>query len=82
MREPSDRSNAQLGRLHDSDASHLERQSGVERIHADVAVDLLERLPGKEPGFFEQAVVQLLPAMGYGGTGSGSGSVTHLSNDG
>ncbi|KGJ73481.1 restriction endonuclease, partial [Cryobacterium roopkundense] len=36
---------------------------------------------GKEPGFFEQAVVQLLLAMGYGGT-TGSGSVTQLSNDG
>ena len=56
-------------------------QSGVERIHAEVAVDLLERLQGKEPGFFEQAVVQLLLAMGYGGT-TGSGSVTQLSNDG
>jgi len=44
-------------------------------------VELLERLQGKEPGFFEQAVVQLLLAMGYGGT-TGSGSVTQLSNDG
>jgi len=56
-------------------------QSGVERIHDEVAVELLERLQGKEPGFFEQAVVQLLLAMGYGGT-TGSGSVTQLSNDG
>lgn len=56
-------------------------QSGVERIHEEVAVELLERLQGKEPGFFEQAVVQLLLAMGYGGT-TGSGSVTQLSNDG
>lgn len=56
-------------------------QSGVERIHEEVAVELLERLQGKEPGFFEQAVVQLLLAMGYGGT-TGSGSVTQLTNDG
>lgn len=56
-------------------------QSGIERIHEEVAVELLERLQGKEPGFFEQAVVQLLLAMGYGGT-TGSGSVTQLSNDG
>jgi restriction system protein len=34
-------------------------QSGVERIHQEVALELLERLQGKEPGFFEQAVVQL-----------------------
>ena len=56
-------------------------QSGVERIHEEVAVELLERLQGREPGFFEQAVVRLLLAMGYGGT-TGSGSVTQLSNDG
>lgn len=56
-------------------------QNGIERIHAEVAADLLERLQGKDPEFFEQAVVQLLLAMGYGGTG-GRGSVTQLSNDG
>ncbi|MEL0626620.1 restriction endonuclease [Salinibacterium amurskyense] len=56
-------------------------QSGIERIHEDVATDLLTRLQGKEPGFFEQAVVDLLLAMGYGGT-TGTGSVTQLSNDG
>lgn len=56
-------------------------QSGIDRIHQEVAAELLERLQGREPGFFEQAVVQLLLAMGYGGT-TGSGSVTQLSNDG
>ncbi len=56
-------------------------QSGIERIHEEVAVELLARLQGKEPGFFEQAVVELLLAMGYGGT-TGTGSVTQLSNDG
>ncbi|GAA3587240.1 restriction endonuclease [Klugiella xanthotipulae] len=56
-------------------------QSGIERIHEEVATELLERLRGKEPGFFEHAVVDLLLAMGYGGT-TGAGSVTQLSNDG
>lgn len=56
-------------------------QSGIERIHEEVAAELLERLQGREPGFFEQAVVQLLLAMGYGGT-TGTGTVTQLSNDG
>jgi restriction system protein len=56
-------------------------QSGIERIHEEVAAELLERLRGKEPGFFEHAVVDLLLAMGYGGT-TGAGSVTQLSNDG
>lgn len=56
-------------------------QGGIERIHEEVATELLERLQGKEPGFFEQAVVKLLLAMGYGGT-TGAGNVTQLSNDG
>jgi restriction system protein len=56
-------------------------QSGIERIDEEVAADLLSRLQGKEPGFFEQAVVDLLLAMGYGGT-TGTGNVTQLSNDG
>ncbi len=54
---------------------------GITRINEEVAAELLSRLQGKEPGFFEQAVVELLLAMGYGGT-TGSGSVTQLSNDG
>lgn len=56
-------------------------QSGIERIHDEIAAELLTRLQGKDPGFFEQAVVDLLLAMGYGGT-TGAGSVTQLSNDG
>jgi len=56
-------------------------QAGIERINEEVASDLLSRLQGKEPAFFEQAVVDLLLAMGYGGT-EGTGSVTPYSNDG
>jgi restriction system protein len=56
-------------------------QSGVRRIHDKVASELLQRLQVKDPGFFEQAVVSLLLAMGYGGA-NGNGSVTQLTNDG
>lgn len=56
-------------------------QNGVERIHDEVANELLQRLQDKDPAFFEQAVVKLLVAMGYGGA-NGSGSVTQLTNDG
>lgn len=40
---------------------------GIERIHASVAADLLARLHGNDPEFFEQAVLDLIMAMGYGG---------------
>lgn len=56
-------------------------EEGVSRIHDEVASELLERLQGKDPAFFEEAVVQLLLEMGYGGAG-GKGSVTQLSHDG
>jgi restriction system protein len=56
-------------------------QAGIARIHEEVADELLDRLRGKVPGFFEDAVVKLLLAMGYGGTG-GRGAVTQISNDG
>ena len=54
---------------------------GVARVNEAVAKELLERLRGKEPAFFENAVVDLLVKMGYGGVG-GKGSVTPLVNDG
>lgn len=55
-------------------------ERGISRIKEDVASELLSRLQGKEPEFFEQAVVDLLLAMGYGGT-NGRGQVTNLTND-
>lgn len=46
-----------------------------------VASDLLDMLKQTSPYFFEKVVVQLLRAMGYGGTG-GRGLVTPKSGDG
>lgn len=56
-------------------------QDGIDRITTEVADELLSRLQEKDPEFFEDAVVRLLLAMGYGGT-NGAGSVTKLTNDG
>jgi restriction system protein len=53
----------------------------IDLIRADVADDLLSRLHGKDPAFFEQAVLDLLMAMGYGGA-EGRATRTQLSNDG
>lgn len=56
-------------------------EEGIGRLHATVAVDLLDRLHAQEPAFFEQAVLDLLMAMGYGGA-DGAATRTQLSNDG
>ena len=54
---------------------------GVDRITEAVSKELITRLLAKTPAFFERAVVDLLVAMGYGGTG-GVAAATQLVNDG
>ena len=54
---------------------------GIARINATVADELRTRLHDNSPGFFEETVVSLLVAMGYGGAG-GRATVTKASNDG
>ncbi|AKV55316.1 Mrr restriction system protein [Bifidobacterium actinocoloniiforme DSM 22766] len=56
-------------------------EEGVERINSDVAAELLSMIQSREPAFFEYVVMDLLIAMGYGGT-HGKGTVTRLTNDG
>ena len=56
-------------------------EQGISRIHDDVASELLSRLAQQDSDFFEQAVVDLLLAMGYGGVG-GKGFTTSRSHDG
>ncbi len=56
-------------------------EQGIARIHAEVAAELLQRLCAEDPAFFEEVVVQLLKAMGYGGAG-GRGVTTSRTNDG
>jgi restriction system protein len=53
----------------------------IDLINADVADDLLARLHAQDPAFFEQAVLDLLMAMGYGGA-EGKATRTRLSSDG
>ncbi|NGN85191.1 restriction endonuclease [Arthrobacter silviterrae] len=58
-------------------------EAGIELIHGDVGNNLIERLQASDPAFFEQAVVDLLLKMGYGGAeqrgkrigGTGDGGV-------
>ncbi|MGC5616338.1 restriction endonuclease [Georgenia sp. Z1491] len=55
--------------------------AGVARINEDVADQLLTLILAREPVFFEQAVLDLLMAMGYGGA-EGNATRTQLSSDG
>ena len=74
---PTDEPSAEISEL--SPTEQVEQ--GISRIHATVAQELLARLHAQEPAFFEQAVLDLLMAMGYGGA-EGRATRTQLSNDG
>ena len=56
-------------------------ETGIARINEGVATELIQRLHEREPAFFEQAVVDLVVAMGYGGADARA-TRTQLSNDG
>lgn len=56
-------------------------ESGQQRNEQMVPEELLQRLQHSDPAFFEQAVLDLLIAMGYGGS-LGKATRTQLSNDG
>ncbi len=55
--------------------------SSFKTLQAATAADLLDRLKKSSPPFFEEVVVRLLRAMGYGGE-MGDGTVTGKSGDG
>lgn len=61
-------------------------QESLERVHQqlrdELAADLLERVKQVSPSFFERLVVDLLVAMGYGGSRKGAGQVIGKSGDG
>lgn len=56
-------------------------EDGVQRLNASIADELLTRLHDNDPAFFEEAVLELLIAMGYGGA-EGKATRTQLTNDG
>ncbi|MEQ1640063.1 MAG: restriction endonuclease [Novosphingobium sp.] len=51
------------------------------RINNTIAADLLERLRAGTPAFFERSIVQLLLAMGYGGSSEDAGRAIGQSGD-
>jgi len=53
-----------------------------QRIRNDLASDLLQRLKGCSPPFFERLVVEVIVKMGYGGTRQDAGKAIGKSGDG
>jgi restriction system protein len=57
-------------------------RGGYERQRVSLAAQLLERVRQASPAFFEDLVVELLVAMGYGGTHEDAARVVGRSGDG
>jgi restriction system protein len=56
--------------------------NGYATLRANLAAELLERIMAKPSGFFEKLVIDLLLAMGYGGSRAEAGTVTKATGDG
>lgn len=57
-------------------------EAAYQEIHATLRRDLLERIGQNSPAFFEQLIVDLLVAMGYGGTHKNAAKQLGRSGDG
>lgn len=57
-------------------------EAGYQNLRGDLALDLLDRIMGCSPEFFEKLVVDLLVAMGYGGSRRDAGEAVGRSGDG
>lgn len=70
----------------DPDAAGSSPEETIEQarlsLHREVAGELLEAVKAQPPDFFERLVVELMVALGYGGTRSDAGTAIGKSGDG
>lgn len=57
-------------------------ETSYQNLRKDLAQDLLDRIMGCSPDFFEKLVVDLLVSMGYGGSRKDAGEAVGRSGDG
>jgi restriction system protein len=57
-------------------------RAGYQLLRANLALQLIERVRQASPGFFEKLVIELLVAMGYGGSYADAAKVVAKSGDG
>ena len=69
-------------KLDDSTTPEEEIESAYQKLRDDLSTELLEIVKGCSAAFFEQLVVDLLVAMGYGGTRKDAGQAIGRSGDG
>ena len=69
-------------KLDDRTTPEEEIESAYQKLRDDLSTELLEMVKGSSAAFFEQLVVDLLVAMGYGGTRKDAGQAIGRSGDG
>ena len=57
-------------------------ETNYQQIQGELAADLLQRIKDNSPAFFEELVIDLLVAMGYGGSREEAGRAVGGSSDG
>lgn len=57
-------------------------ESAYLKLRLDLVADLIQRLKGCSPSFFERLVVEVIVKMGYGGTRQDAGKAIGMSGDG
>jgi restriction system protein len=65
-----------------SDTPDETLRDAYEKITSNFAIDLIDRVRSGTPEFFENLIVQLLLAMGYGGTSEDAGQALGQTGDG
>lgn len=55
---------------------------GYQKVREELELELIEKVKGGSPAFFERVVVELLVAMGYGGSRKDAGQTLGKSGDG
>lgn len=82
--EEAEKATTSVASLKEEDAltpeEHLEY--GYQKLREDLASELLRRVKESSPAFFERLVVDLLVAMGYGGSRRDAGRTLGRSGDG
>ena len=69
-------------KLDDRTTPEEEIESAYQKLRDDLSTELLEMVKGSSAAFFEQLVVDLLVAMGYGGTRKDAGQAIGRTGDG
>lgn len=79
---PTDQDQVSVGHRDDAQTPSEMMANAFNSLNAALADELIEQIYNLSPKFFEQLVVDLMLAMGYGGSQKDAGQATQYSSDG